>query len=345
MTLLINARFRGHTVTGSQRYASEILSRLSIPHKEIMPSKPILGIQGHLWEQTKLARLANSGPLWSPCQTGPILYERQVVSILDMSFFDTPSSFSWKFRQWYRFAIRRLAHRARHIITISEFSKSRILHWTGIPPDRITPILLGVDAAFSPATQRSREEQLNILGLPSEPYALYVGSLEPRKNLSGLLEAWGASRDSRPIGTKLFVTGKVGNSSVFSSGNLGDLPSDVHLTGYVPDKDLPGLYCGASLFIYPSTYEGFGLPVLEAMSCGTPVAASSTTSIPEVGGKAIRYFDPSSVGSMARTIADCLTDQEWIQNARNAGIEQARKFTWEMSAKEHERVLSKFLNL
>jgi len=345
MRLSVNARFRDHVLTGSQRYASEILARLSKPFLELRPPTPRIGLAGHAWEQTSLLRSSWGTPLWSPCQTGPLLHRNHVVSFLDMAFFDNPGSFSWKFQQWYRLSSRILARRARHIVTISEFSKSRIIHWTGISPEKVTPILLGADASFHRRGEEDVDALLARLELPREPYVLCVGSLEPRKNLAMLLQAWKASADRRPPGVKLFLTGKKGNSEVYASAGLGALPPDVHLTGYVNDADLPALYSGARLFIYPSLYEGFGLPVLEALSCGTPVASSSASSLPEVGGDAVRYFDPQSPAEIASCLVDSLNDPDWLRQAPGRSLDRASRFSWERSAAEHEALLSRILDL
>jgi glycosyltransferase involved in cell wall biosynthesis len=180
------------------------------------------------------------------------------------------------------------------------------------------------------------------------PYILYVGSLEKRKNLPRLLQAYARLRQDLP-GWKLVIVGarKWKSAPIFDTLSRLGLEPYVHFTGFVEEDDLPALYNGADLFCFPSLYEGFGLPVLEAMACGTPVVTSSTSSLPEVAGEAALLVDPYDVEAIAAAMRRVLSDPELAQDLRARGLARAAQFTWERTAREtiavYERVLGKSL--
>lgn len=326
--IAVNARFLNQRVTGVQRYAREILKRL--PELEpIAPSERWNGPKGQLWEQAILPGKVGNRLLWSPCNVGPWAVKRQVVTIHDCAFHDVPNAVSRGFRLWYSWLLRRLGRRVRRILTVSEFSRQRLINYLQVDPNQVVAIPNGVDERFNPAAIENVPVMRTRLGLP-ERYVLFVGSLDPRKNLLGLLKAW--DQISAKLDCPLVICGAT--SHVFRSAGIDKLPERVVLSGYVPDEELPALYAGAELFVYPSLYEGFGLPVIEAMACGTPVVCSSTTSLGEVAGNAACLVDPADCDSIADGIMHATEDAELRRDLRARGFERAAEFSWDRTARE-----------
>lgn len=337
----VNARFTRQRVTGVERYALELTSRLSTLEGLIAPRGNGRGPRGHVWEQVVLPHRLGGALLWSPCNTGPLLVANQVVTIHDCAFVDHAESCSPAFSRWYRWLIPRLARRVRRIITVSNYSQQRLAEFTGVKPDKIEVIYNGVDPRFKPVDANTIEGLRRRLGLPPR-YVLAVGSLAPRKNLLRLFEAW---RQLRLPGddVKLVVAGTT--THTLRQAGWSDLPESVQLLGYVPDEDLPALYCGAQLFVFPSLYEGFGLPILEAMGCGVPVVCSRTTSLPEVAGDAALLFDPNDPEAIGEAICKVLADPGLQVTLSSGGRTRAAEFTWDRSAKQTWQVLVEAANI
>jgi glycosyltransferase involved in cell wall biosynthesis len=328
----INTRILNYRITGAQRYLREILPRL--PQERITAIAPAswhAGFRGHLWEQCALPlRIAKGSLLWSPSITGPLAVAKQVITIFDVVPLDHPEWFRSVFSAGIRRLVPMLARRARHIIAISEFTKSRIVALCGVPPERITVTLLAADARFSPAA--ADPARVAALGLPTPRYLLTLGSIEPRKNIPLLIEAWRTIVDKVPKDISLVVAGGTGNSAIFGDVALGTLPERVHFTGHVPDAQLPALLAGALGFCYPSLYEGFGLPPLEAMACGVPVLTGSQTSLPEVVGDAGLMVDPSSRQAIADGLLRLAGDDALRAQLRERGLARNRLFSWDAAA-------------
>jgi glycosyltransferase involved in cell wall biosynthesis len=252
---------------------------------------------------------------------------------------DHPEWFNRRFAQWYAWLLPRLAKRVRRIVTISEFTKRRVIELLGIAPEKIVVIPNGVDASFSP---RPTEEVVAVrceLGILSPSYLLYVGSLEPRKNLRRLLEAWNKVQALVPKDIVLVVAGAAGSARVFGSASVDESSPRAVFTGYVADEWLPALYSGALAVIYPSLYEGFGLPPLEAMACGVPVLTSNNTSLPEVAGDGALLIDPHDVNSIAEGIVAVVQNELLREDLARRGLARASQFTWGRTARETLRVL------
>ncbi|MBN1264379.1 MAG: glycosyltransferase family 4 protein, partial [Anaerolineales bacterium] len=325
----INSRSLQSGITGTQRYAGEILARLSDRFQEISPKRVLSGVSGHLWEQFVLPTLVSDGLLWSPGNAGPLLVRNQVVSILDMSAVDHPEWFTGLFSSWYRFLLPVLARRVRHILTISEFSRDRIIQLCGVSPAKVTYTHLAAAPCFYKRSDVEIDQVKVRYSIPAEGYLLALGSLEPRKNLTRLLEAWESVRSQLPPSTWLVLAGARGKAGIFQHVPLAQLPERVHLTGYIKDEDLPALYSGAAAFIYPSIYEGFGLPPLEAMACGTPVVVSRVSSLPEVVGDAGLYIDPGEIPAIAEGIRTIFHNDKLRQELAVDGQKRAAVFSWE----------------
>jgi len=328
MYVTVNGRFTTQRVTGVQRYARQLTARKAQWADIAAPRNSAQGVQGHVWEQSVLPMRVGRSLLWSPCNTGPLAVRNQVVTIHDCAFYDHPEGFTRRFATWYRWLVPRLARRIRHIITISRFSRDRLLEYCQLPPSKVTVIPQGVDPDFRPLEPHIVAETRRILGLP-ENYVLFVGSLAPRKNLARLLEAW---RLVSPLHPEMSLVLVGAPNHVFRDAGLHELPASVHVAGYVAEEHLPAVYAGAQVSVFPSLYEGFGLPVLEAMACGTPVMTSNVTSMPEVAGDAALLVDPYSEESMADGLSRLLADSVLRQQLSERGLQRARTFTWDRTA-------------
>jgi glycosyltransferase involved in cell wall biosynthesis len=225
--------------------------------------------------------------------------------------------------------------RASHIVTLSAYSKQDIVQRCAVNPDRIAVVPLAAHRRFAPIQHDSaRQSILQRLRIQGE-YVLYVGRTEdPRKNLRTLIDAYAVLRSQRATDALLVIAGRQGVGTQDIQRQISDLglEQDVLLPGIVPDTDLPALLSGASLFVYVSSFEGFGLPVLEAMACGTPVITANTTSLPEVAGDAALLVTPGNVDELTRAMRRLLSEPELRQQLREHGLERARLFSWEKTA-------------
>ena len=215
---------------------------------------------------------------------------------------------------------------------------------TGSTSDRSTVVHLGISPNFSP---RPAAEVRTVLLRQSihVPYILYVGSAEPRKNLARLLEAYAVLRSWSPLWDLIIVGGghRGAADRVTVTGQRLHLSASVHFVGSVSDDDLPYLYCGADLFVFPSVLEGFGLPVLEAMACGVPVVTSKLSSIPEIAGDAALLVDPYDVNALVDAMRRVLSDPSLASVLRTRGLVRARGFSWERTARETVAIYEKVL--
>jgi glycosyltransferase involved in cell wall biosynthesis len=322
-----------------QRYTSELLKRWNGLVAQVCPGKALHGVEGHAWEQFILPRKARGRLLFSPSNTGPIAARRQVVTMHDTSSFDYPMLRNRMFGWWYRWLQPRLADRVEYVITDSEFAKSRLLFHTGVAASKVVVIPLGVDRRFSPDAVDLFDEMIDTLGLPSRRYIVCVGTLEPSKNQPRLLEAWGRVQNKVFDDVWLVLVGSQGSSRVFRQTTLSRLPDRVFLTGRVSERLLPAVYAGAMACVQISIYEGFGLPALEAMACGTPVLASHVASTPEVIGDAGLLVDPTATDSIAEGIQRLAEDDALRDRLRKKGLERARQFSWKETARRTWEVL------
>lgn len=332
--IVVNGRFEGRRLTGVERYASEILRCFGPRVKVVKPVRPLTGLEGHLWEQFLLPTyLGKDQYLWSPANTGPLAVSRQVVTIHDLSVLDHPEWFNPNFRLWYMLLLPRLARQAKAVLTVSEHSRGSILRRFNLPEENVIAVPDAVNLEqfheCDPAPVRAKYE-LN------QRYILFVGSLDPRKNLERLLQAWMRLTEFRDL--QLVIAGSWAN--IFRPVAVGTTRRRTKLLGYVPDEDLPGLYSGATFFIMPSLYEGFGLTVLEAMACGTPVITSYSGALPEVVGDAAIQVDPTSAEGMAEAMRTLLLDADLRLELKHKGLERAHQYSWERSAESVWEVLA-----
>jgi glycosyltransferase involved in cell wall biosynthesis len=300
----------------------------------VKPSQALQGIKGHLWEQFYLPTQLERRLLWSPGNSGPIGVSRQVLTVHDAASLDHPEWFERKFALWYAALLPRLIRKVRAIITVSHFSRERIVRLTGVESERVNVIFNGVDQRFRPADPKTVNQVRTDFDLNC-PYILFVGSLEPRKNLPMLLEAW---RLGGFDGATLAVVGASGH--LFPKLQFGSIPKGVRLLGCVDDEVLPVLYSGAAGFVYPSIYEGFGLPPLEAMASGCPVAVSDIPAHREVCGETAAYFDRFSPNDLSSRLEWLLRlDSTQRASLAERGSQRAARYSWETAASETWRIL------
>lgn len=337
--ILVNTRSLKSPLSGVQRYTREIILRLENRVICTSPDKFSRGFFGHLWEQTTLPILSKNHLLFSPSNTGPLLVKNQVVSLMDVTTLDHPEWFNPYFASWYQFLLPKLVNRAQKIITISNYSKDRIVETCGINPEKIIVTYLAADPRFSPKSNQDISLVRKELGIPTNHYILALGSLEPRKNLQRLLVAWSSIQYQMPDDISLVIAGAKGKDTIFREISMDNLPSGVYLTGFVSDLILPTLIAGAMAFLYPSLYEGFGLPPLEAMACGVPVITSNTTSLPEVTGDAALLVNPFDTDAIAGGILRLVNDISFREQLAFKGLERAQKFTWQTTTEKTWQVL------
>ncbi len=287
-------------------------------------------------------------PLSLPCPA--------VVTIHDITFTMHPEWFAWRSRIAFGAFARRSARRAVHVLTVSECSRRDLIGRYGLDPSRVTAVPLAADPRFTPRPREEVEavQRRHDIG---PPYLIHLGSLHPRRNLERLLDAVASLGRPAAGGARAPAAGAAiaGAGSAFDPGSAAvtlvlagrverpylsvepmirarGLEGRVKHLGYVSDSDLPALLTGASALVYPSLYEGFGLPVLEAMACGTPVVTSSVSALPETAGEAAILVDPLSTEAIARCLHDVLTGADLRVRMREAGLARARSFSWRRTA-------------
>jgi glycosyltransferase involved in cell wall biosynthesis len=267
---------------------------------------------------------------------------KSVFTLHDLVFRFYPHTHKPLNRWFLTLMMPRFLRAADAVIAVSESSKRDAIQAYGIDEGKITVIYEGVSGQFRRATPEAITAVRGKYSLPDE-FILSVATIEPRKNLTSLLEAYHALRDEAPPG--LVIVGKKGwlYSGFFDRLRELGLEHEVLFPGFVPDEDLPALYSAADLFVFPSLYEGFGLPVLEALACGTPVVASNAASLPEVAGEAALLVDPTSVSDLVRAVRDVLGSEELREDLKARGPRQAARFSWRKAARETLAVYTSLL--
>src|SRR6266508_1223562 len=318
-----------------------------------------------LWTHVRLsAELALRPPdvLFIPAHVlplgAPLRRMRMVLTIHDMGYLHFPETHTPMHRRYLRLSTLWSARAADRIIAISGATRDDLVRYTGMRPDKITVIHHGVSERFRPVVDRDSIQATQSRYGITAPYFCYIGTLQPRKNLVRLIEAFARveTRDLRleagsiagisslkpqASSLNLVIAGKRGwltEAIERRAAELG-LANRVIFTGYVPDEDVPALLSGALGFVFPSLYEGFGMPVLEAMACGAPVLAANTSSLPEVTGDAALLVDPTDAGAIAAGLARLANDASLRADLRARGRARAAQFTWEQCAAQTLEVL------
>ncbi len=336
MRLAVNARVTSFSMGGQQRVTAEILKRLG-PVETIAPSRPLAGPRGHAWEQFVLPLRTIGRLLWSPSATGPVVKRDQVVTLHDVAFLDRPEFFSANFARAYRMILPPLMKRAARVVTVSEFSRRRIAFWYGLDPGEIEVIGNGVSEQFRHYGADEIAATRAALGLPPT-YFLLQATSDRRKNLAGALAAWAAALPHLPAGLELVVTGNLARTHVFGDmGPIGEAPR-VKLLGYVEEEHMGPLLAGAQVFLFPTLYEGFGLPIVEAMACGAPVLTSAATATQEIAGEAALLVDPTSVDDIAHGMRKLALDASLRARLVAAGQERAKLYSWDDAARKYREL-------
>jgi len=357
-TLFLNGKFLAQRTTGVQRFARGVICALDRElstrpwqgEVEVLlpPSAtPIEGLkvirQRHigragrsltLWEQIDLPLHVGKGNLVCLSGSAPFFARNCLPTIHDAATYLYPWAYSRLFVWWYRLLFAHRAKRSKLVLTVSKSSALDLA--AHLPPTefRVVP-----NSAEHITSVPADPTVLDRMQLPAKGFLLAVGSLNPTKNFAALIEAYVASELSSRM--PLVIVGAVNRDVFRASSTLVDHPN-VRWAGPVSDAQLRALYEQAALFVFPSIYEGFGIPPLEAMLCGCPVVASNASSIPEVCGDAVRYFDPHKQLDMRTAIEAVLQDEQYRRALIEHGLQRAQQFTWEHSAKCFRSALAEF---
>jgi len=265
----------------------------------------------------------------------PLKKAKGLVTVHDLSFLVHPELGAESLVRYLRSALPSSLRRASLVLTDSQNSKKDLVRLLGLPEERIEVVYCGVSEDFRPIEDAAELQRVRDKYKLYSPYILTLGTIEPRKNHVRLIQTYSKIREEHGITHDLIIGGGKGwlYQGVFDEVRSLGLEEHVRFLGFVPDDDLPAMLSMADLFVYPSIYEGFGLPPLEAMACGTPVVSSNTSCLPEVLGDAAVFVDPLDVGSIAEGILSLLSDNVLKNKMKARGPERAKRFTWERSAR------------
>lgn len=271
---------------------------------------------------------------------------KTLLTVHDLSFIRVPETASPSLRVYLERVVPRSTYQADHILADSEATKRDLIELYSIPPEKITVLLSGVDSRFAPVrdsdeilTTRSRYK------ISERPYILSLGTVQPRKNYGRLVQALANLRQTgHDIG--LVIVGGRGwlEDSIYETIRTTQMKDFVRFTGFADENDLPALYSGATCFALPSLYEGFGIPILEAMACGTPVVTSNVSSLPEVTGEAGLMVNPYDVDEITESLRRLIVSSDLRADLIQRGFEQARRFTWDQSARHLYDIYQGMLN-
>ena len=336
--VIANGRVSLVPSNGQQRVANEIIKRLQLP-VIAPPASRASGSKGHLWEQVILPVRMRGRPLWSPSTSAPMFYANQVVTVHDLGFVDVPQYFAPRFAATYRQIVKRVAAHAKHLITVSEFSRQRILEQYNLPESRVSSIYLGISDAFSIRGADQVAAVREQFGLGQAPYLIAFSGNDPRKNAKGIIDAW-AALGAKRAGGKLVLFGKASNASIFNTGGEQGALEDVIRVGGVSDDVLAALFSGSNGLIFPSFYEGFGLPIVEAAASGAPVITTAFGAMREIAPATATLVDPQSTDELGKAMLSNLTSTP--EDARRRALaDEMQRFRWEDTAEAYRQVFAK----
>lgn len=265
---------------------------------------------------------------------------KTITAIHDLTYILCPDSMKAKRRKRLENDMKKTVNRADYIITVSECSKRDIIKYLKVDESKIQVIYNGVDEVYKKMLNHEIIDEIKKKYNIDGKYLLYLGTLEPRKNIETIIKAYNLFNKCNNENIKLVLAGKKGwlYDDIFKLIKEFKIEDKVIFTDYVDDDDKPALYQGAEIFLFPSLYEGFGIPVVEAMASGTPVITSNSSSLPEVAGEAAIITDPMDYKEISRSIERILNDSELRENMINEGIKQADKFNWDESAEKLKKL-------
>jgi glycosyltransferase involved in cell wall biosynthesis len=356
--LFINGRYLTQKITGVQRNAFELTKHLLpliddpvvlLPDDDINSSYkvddwPLLKmgrLKGVLWEQVALPlflKKQKEKPLLiNFTNTAPLCYSNQIVSVMDMTTFIQPAWFTKKFAYYYQWLVPKIVRKSKTVFTISENSKRDIIKFTGIDGEKIIVLHCGISEIFLHPSEHT-SNILQRLGLEHHEYLMAVSSLDPRKNFKKLIDSYFEMDIEIPlviVGSKGKVFGDAGVTG-YDSGR-------VVFTGYISDEDLKQLYRSSICFLYPSLYEGFGIPPLEAMASGCATIVANTSSLPEVCKDASLYVDPYDSQSIAAAIRKVIHNEDLRSFLIVNGFENVKRFSWDFAAAKALKEIQKLI--
>ncbi|NTW22040.1 glycosyltransferase family 4 protein [Candidatus Falkowbacteria bacterium] len=268
-----------------------------------------------------------------------------ILVVHDLSFLRYPHFFSWRKNVWHsQLAAKKLVHEFTKVVAISENTKTDLVELCGVKPEKIEVIHSGIASSYAPVERRSQAvlEARKKYGLAGR-FIMTLGTVEPRKNIEGLIKAFEIMLDNNQgLGDlELVIAGGRGwkSEAIIKTWQTSRYRDKIKFIGYVDNRDKSSLYSSAELFVFPSFYEGFGFPPLEAMACGTPVVSSFASSLPEVLGTAAAYADPFDAADMAKAMASVLADEEASADLRKKGLAQAARFTWPAASEKYLKLI------
>ncbi len=347
--IVVNSRYLSQPLTGVQRYAIEISKKLKKIDPEIRFFAPknilyddlvdqleveVVGnFISHFWEQISLPiylKKYGNPLLINLCNTAPLMYANKIVTVHDIAFNKFPENYSWLFQNYYNFLIPRILKTSKKILTVSKFSKNELINTFKIKSNKINVIYNAVSESFFTNNKIIKEN-----------YILSVASLSKQKNFETLIDAY---NNLSIQGVKLFIVGENNRNLQNSISQKINSNPNIIFTGRVDDFKLQELYANAICFIFPSFYEGFGIPPLEAMASGTPVIASNISAIPEVCGEAALYFNPFSVEDLMQKILNLIKEKKLRKSYVEKGFKQVAKFSWAGSAQNLVKIINQINN-
>jgi glycosyltransferase involved in cell wall biosynthesis len=346
--IYVNARFLTQDLTGVQRFAQEIslalskirddvvfLSPENIIHAEVASQlnvKIIGNKSGHLWEQLELPsflRKQGSPLLINLCNTAPVFYSNKFVTHHDVIYKHYPQSYSAKFRFVYNNFVPLMLRSSKALLTVSEFSKKELHAAFNYPLNNIHVINNAVASQFQPESLEPSEER---------PYLLAVSSPNYHKNFHGLVSAFTQMRNNQEVVLKIIGSANKNFAGVNFSPDAMQA-DNIQFVGRVSDESLIELYSNARAFVFPSLYEGFGIPPLEAQACGCAVVSSNKASLPEVLADSVLYFDPENIPEMKHALELIVQDDALRQSLITKGFENVRRFDWMRSAENLNKII------
>jgi len=349
LPVYINGRFLTQNFSGVQRFATEVTlavqslrpddAGLLVPPGALaspIPGGIVTGrLSGQGWEQLELPRRASDGLLLNLGNTAPLFGRKQIIVIHDAGVFSTPETYPWQLRLWYKAMQKALVLRRTAVVTVSEFARQEIIRNLAARPEDVSVVSEGADHI---GRIKADESILSANGLEPGGFVLAVGNLAAHKNLTALRAL---AQSLAPTGVKLVITGGFGGKAFREMPAL-TLPQPALYVGRVSDAELKALYGTAACFVFPSRYEGFGLPVAEAMLCGCPVVASNIPVLREIFPQGAIFCDPLSPSDIAAKVLQVIGDKKLQAELGEAGIALAKTMTWRRAGNEMNGIISRY---